>query len=161
MRPRRTLTVRGLAVLFTSPVAVQDPAGTTDPSREPSVALRRVHRARRRQIDSYERMTTDELLGLLGPDADAEVQAEVVRRFVGLAASCAKAFWTCGEPLDELVQVARIGLYGAVRRFDPSRGFSFRSFAVPTINGELKRHLRDHTWAMKVSRSGKDASIAV
>jgi RNA polymerase sigma-B factor len=141
--------------------AVVDAAPQADSFLEPTVALRRTHRARRRKTVLVERMPTDELLAQLGPQADTEVQAEVVRRFVGLATSCAKAFWSSGEPLDELVQVARIGLYGAVRRFDPNRGFSFRSFAVPTINGELKRHLRDHTWSVKVSRSGKDASIAV
>jgi RNA polymerase sigma-B factor len=116
---------------------------------------------RRRQKARAEAMTTDELLRLLGPHADPDVEAEVLRRFAGLATSCAQAFRSSGEPMDELVQVARIGLCAAMRRFDPDRGFSFRSFAVPTINGELKRHLRDHTWSLKVDRTGKEASVTV
>jgi RNA polymerase sigma-B factor len=56
------------------------------------------------------------------------------------------------DQMDDLVQVGMIGLLKAIERFDPARGVSFSSFAVPTISGELKRHLRDHTWAVRPPR---------
>jgi len=59
------------------------------------------------------------------------------------------------------VQVASIGLLGAIDRFDPERGREFTSFAVPTIAGELKRYYRDHGWAMKVLRGDKERVLAV
>ncbi len=65
------------------------------------------------------------------------------------------------EPLEDLVQVACVGLVKAVDRFDPSRRVSFWSFAVPTILGELRHHLRDTTWALHMPRGVHDASLAV
>jgi RNA polymerase sigma-B factor len=56
------------------------------------------------------------------------------------------------DQLDDLIQVGMIGLLKAIDRFDPGRGVSFSSFAVPTISGELKRHLRDHTWSVRPPR---------
>jgi RNA polymerase sigma-B factor len=80
----------------------------------------------------------------------------LVEDFYPLAEQCARRFRDRGEPLDDLVQVALVGLVKAVERFDPSRGVSFPGFAVPTINGELKRHFRDHTWAVRVPRQPKE-----
>lgn len=57
-----------------------------------------------------------------------------------------------GESMDDLVQVATVGLIHAVDRFDPSRSVPFRHFAMPTITGELKRHFRDKGWSVRVSR---------
>lgn len=61
-----------------------------------------------------------------------------------------------GEPLDDLTQVARLGIVEAVDRFDPQRRYAFVSFAVATVLGELKRHFRDSTWALHVTRDGKE-----
>ena len=61
-----------------------------------------------------------------------------------------------GEPLEDLVQVGMVALVGAADRFDPHRGIDFRSFAAPTVLGEIRRHFRDRTWAIRVPRGLKD-----
>lgn len=87
--------------------------------------------------------------------------AELVRVNSGLAINIAKRYMGRGEPFDDLVQVAMMGLIKAHDRFDPDRGFAFSSFAVPTITGELKRHFRDKTWAVRVPRHVQELRSAV
>jgi RNA polymerase sigma-B factor len=65
------------------------------------------------------------------------------------------------EVLDDLVQVANVGLIGAVNRFEPGRGTSFVAYATPTILGELKRHFRDTGWSVHVPRGTKDLALKV
>jgi RNA polymerase sigma-B factor len=84
---------------------------------------------------------------------DPRLRAELVTHYDYLALSLARRFPTRRESREDLVQVARIGLLHAVDRFDPNRNRPFVAFARPTILGELKRHLRDHTWGMGVPRS--------
>ncbi|MFN8051004.1 MAG: SigB/SigF/SigG family RNA polymerase sigma factor [Acidimicrobiales bacterium] len=76
-----------------------------------------------------------------------------------IAQACARRFASRGEPLDDLVQVAMLGLVKAVERFDPEKGIPFAGFAVPTITGELRRHFRDATWAVHVPRRAKDLHV--
>src|SRR4051812_21413794 len=83
---------------------------------------------------------------------DLAAPAELVERFLPLAMRLAQRYHRGAEPLDDLVQVASVGLLKAIDRFDPERGTAFSSFAVPTIAGELKRHFRDKSWALKVPR---------
>jgi RNA polymerase sigma-B factor len=83
---------------------------------------------------------------------DLAARDELVERFLPLAARLAQRYHRGAEPLDDLVQVASVGLLKAIDRFDPERGTAFSSFAVPTIAGELKRHFRDKSWALKVPR---------
>lgn len=106
-------------------------------------------------------------------------RGEVIRRFVALhdtadaaerdeqrdqliiehdwiARRAAGSFSGRGEPYDDLYQVASMALVKAVDRFDPEAGSAFPSFATPTVKGELRRHFRDHTWRMSVSRRVKD-----
>jgi RNA polymerase sigma-B factor len=85
----------------------------------------------------------------------------MVERHLGLAHHLARRYADRGEPLDDLVQVASLGLLKAVDRFDPERGVSFASFAVPTILGELRRHFRDRGWAIHVPRDLQEAAMAV
>jgi RNA polymerase sigma-B factor len=76
----------------------------------------------------------------------------LIERYLPLARSLAARYRHTSEPFDDLLQVASIGLLKAIERYDPERGTAFSSFAVPTILGELRRHLRDHTWSIHVPR---------
>jgi RNA polymerase sigma-B factor len=87
---------------------------------------------------------------------DKRARDELIARFLPLARKLARRYAHSGEPYDDLVQVASLGLVKAVERFDADRGFAFMSFAVPTIVGELKRHFRDTAWALHVDRSAQE-----
>ncbi|WP_086157338.1 SigB/SigF/SigG family RNA polymerase sigma factor [Streptomyces marincola] len=86
-----------------------------------------------------------------GPEREA-LRDEIVRAWLPMAARLARQYRNRGEHLEDLEQVARLGLVKAVRRYDPSLGTAFESYAVPTIVGEIKRHFRDHLWGMHVPR---------
>jgi len=83
---------------------------------------------------------------------DPAIRAELLESYDGFARSLALKF-RHRESVDDLVQVARIGLLHAIDRFDPALGRPFPLFARITITGELKRHIRDRTWALRVPRS--------
>jgi RNA polymerase sigma-B factor len=83
---------------------------------------------------------------------DPALREDLVTAHIGLAEYLARRFTNRGEPLDDLVQVASLGLLKAVDRFDPERGLEFSTYATPTIVGELKRHFRDKGWAVRVPR---------
>lgn len=86
---------------------------------------------------------------------------ELVTGFLPVAQHIARRFAHRGEPLDDLVQVATVGLINAVDRFSPERGSDFFSFAVPTISGEVRRHFRDLGWSMRVPRRLKDLHVSI
>jgi RNA polymerase sigma-B factor len=92
---------------------------------------------------------------------DLAARDELFERFLPLARGLARRYHRGTEPIDDLVQVASIGLLGAIDRFDPERGREFTTFAIPTIVGELKRYYRDYGWAMKVPRGDKDRLVAL
>jgi RNA polymerase sigma-B factor len=83
---------------------------------------------------------------------DPREREQLIRLFMPLARSLARRYAKSGETLDDLVQVACVGLVEAVDQFDPEHGSAFSSFAVPTILGELRRYFRDHSWAVRVPR---------
>lgn len=94
-------------------------------------------------------------------DGDLAAREELVERFLPLAERLARRYARKGQPMDDLVQVASIGLVKAVDRFDPERGTSFSSYAVPTIIGELKRHFRDLGWTVRVPRGMQERALKV
>ena len=83
----------------------------------------------------------------------------IVNRCLPLADHIARRFDGRGEPHDDLVQVARVGLVNAVIRFNVDAGSDFVSFAVPTIMGEVRRHFRDNSWSVKVPRRLKELHL--
>src|SRR3954465_9566784 len=85
----------------------------------------------------------------------------LVERHMGLAAHIAKRFSRPGGAEEDLRQVAMLGLVKAVDRFDPNFGVPFAAFAGSTIEGELKRHFRDHGWAVPVPRAAKQLHLIV
>lgn len=94
-------------------------------------------------------------------DSDRRARDELIERFLPLARSLARRYEHSGEPLEDLVQVASLALVKAIDRFDPDRGCAFSSYAVPTILGELKRHLRSHAWAVRPPRDLQELSLRV
>jgi len=94
------------------------------------------------------------------PD-DPSVRDELVRMFLPLAEYLARRFDRRGEPLDDLVQVASLGLLNAIDRFDLSRDVQFSTYAAVTIVGELKRHFRDKGWAIRVPRRLQEVGLRV
>src|SRR5688500_16447558 len=90
---------------------------------------------------------------------DASARDALVERFLPLARQLARRYQRGGEPLDDLIQVASLGLLKAIDRFDPNRETAFSSFAVPTILGELKRHFRDKGWSVRVPRDLQELAV--
>jgi RNA polymerase sigma-B factor len=89
------------------------------------------------------------------------LRERLVTGYLPVAQHIARRFAHRGEPLDDLVQVATVGLINAVDRFQPDRGSDFFSFAVPTISGEVRRHFRDQGWSMRVPRRLKDLHVSI
>jgi RNA polymerase sigma-B factor len=85
----------------------------------------------------------------------------IVERFLPLARQLAARYQRPEEPFDDVFQVACFGLVKAVDRFDVERGVAFSSYAVPTIMGEIKRHFRDRTWAVRVPRDLQELALRV
>jgi RNA polymerase sigma-B factor len=92
---------------------------------------------------------------------DVAAREALVERFLPLARQLARRYQRGGEPLDDLVQVASLGLLKAIDRFEPDRPTAFSSFAVPTILGELKRHFRDRGWSVRVPRDLQEMTVRV
>ncbi|MFE9772086.1 RNA polymerase sigma factor SigF [Streptomyces sp. NPDC005931] len=90
-----------------------------------------------------------------GPERDA-LRDEIVEAWLPMADRLAGRFRSRGESLEDLRQVAALGLVKAVDRYDPGLGNAFESYAVPTVTGEIKRHFRDHMWTLHVPRRVQD-----
>ncbi|WP_067674906.1 SigB/SigF/SigG family RNA polymerase sigma factor [Nocardia miyunensis] len=98
------------------------------------------------------------------PPEDPErgwLREQIMDRCLPLAEHIARRYTRRGETYDDLCQVASLGLVLAVDRFEPGKGASFLSFAVPTIMGEVRRHFRDRTWMVRVPRPAKELQAAL
>jgi RNA polymerase sigma-B factor len=96
-----------------------------------------------------------------GHPSRARLRDRAIEAWLPLARHLANRYAGRGEPVDDLVQVATMGLIKAVDRFDADRGIEFAGFAIPTIVGELKRHFRDRTWSIRVPRRLQELRLAI
>jgi RNA polymerase sigma-B factor len=88
-----------------------------------------------------------------------KLRNELIEAHRSLASHLARRFANRGEPFDDLLQVAYLGMLKAVERFDPDRGLEFSTFATATVEGELKRHFRDRTWSIRVPRRPQELHL--
>ena len=93
--------------------------------------------------------------------ADADARDELIRRYRGLVRALAARYADWGEPFDDLVQVAWLGMLKAIDRFDADRDVQLATYATPTIVGEIRRHYRDRSWAVRVPRSVQELRVRV
>src|SRR3954467_610062 len=107
------------------------------------------------------RLGDDRLLERYHREGDLEARDELVLRFMPLARQLAARYRHAGEPLEDLVQGACVGLIKAVDRYDPERGNGFTRYAVPTMLGEIKRHFRDKGWSVHVPRATQELVLKV
>jgi RNA polymerase sigma-B factor len=110
---------------------------------------------------SHERARARDLFAQLAEAHDPAVRDELVRMHLPLVEYLARRFRNRGEPLEDLVQVATIGLIKSVDRFDLERGVEFSTYATPTIVGEIKRHFRDKGWAIRVPRRLQELKLTL
>jgi RNA polymerase sigma-B factor len=103
----------------------------------------------------------DERFAEYAATRDRALRDALVEEHAPLAEFLARRFQHRGEALDDLRQVALVGLLKSVERFEPERGLKFSSFATPTIVGELKRHFRDRGWAVRVPRRVQELHLAL
>ncbi|MFC8455125.1 SigB/SigF/SigG family RNA polymerase sigma factor [Kitasatospora sp. NPDC057223] len=96
-----------------------------------------------------------------GSPERVELRNQLVRMHIPLVEHLARRFRNRGEPLDDLTQVATIGLIKSVDRFDHERGVEFSTYATPTIVGEIKRHFRDKGWAVRVPRRLQELRLSL
>src|SRR3954452_25616299 len=92
---------------------------------------------------------------------DPQLREQLVHRYLPLARYAARQYTRGGEPFDDLLQVASVGLLKAIDRFDPDNGAAFSSYALPTMTGELRRHFRDRSWSVRPPRDLQEQALAV
>lgn len=155
-------------------------AGTAKPSasavaampvratREPGEMVRSLPQIRTEKIPmpKYVYAASKKLLALFASTShnqyvvvNADPIADLVDRHLPLVRSLARRYRGCGEPFDDLVQVGCLGLVAAARRFDASRGIQFAAYAAPTVDGELRRYLRDRSSTIRVPRREQERAL--
>jgi RNA polymerase sigma-B factor len=120
-------------------------------------------------MTTAQRSTTDEAAQILaematvaaGDPCRAAMRDRAIEAWLPLARHLAHRYSGRGEPTDDLVQTATVGLIKAVDKFDPERGVDFAGYAIPTIIGEIKRHFRDRTWSVRVPRRLQELRLAI
>jgi RNA polymerase sigma-B factor len=101
------------------------------------------------------------LLRRFARSRDPLLREQLVHRYLPLARYAASRYARAGEPLDDLLQVASVGLLKAIDRFDPGNGAAFSSYALPTMTGELRRHFRDRSWAVRPPRDLQEQALVI
>jgi RNA polymerase sigma-B factor len=111
--------------------------------------------------DAAEQAALRQLFERYRDGRDRSVRNQLIEAHRPLARRLARRYRTRGEPVDDLEQVAMLGMLKSVERFDPDRGCAFSVFATVTVNGELKRYLRDRTWRVRVPRRAQELSLQI
>jgi RNA polymerase sigma-B factor len=104
-------------------------------------------------------LTEAQLFARWSEHGDERAREAILERFMPLAKKLARRYARGSESVEDVTQVANMGLVKAVDRFDPSRGKTFAAFAIPTVLGEIRRHLRDFTWSVHVVRGAQERSM--
>lgn len=117
-------------------------------------------------VDTAPAETATELLAAMaampvGHQSRPRLRDRTIEAWLPLARHLAHRYAGRGEPTDDLVQTATVGLIKAVDKFDPDRGVDFAGYAIPTIIGEIKRHFRDRTWSVRVPRRLQELRLAI
>jgi RNA polymerase sigma-B factor len=136
-------------------VDAPEPAGAPDSAPLATETSTRPDRAHARELF----VLLNEL-----PEEDPQrrrIRDELVEMHLPLVEYLARRFRNRGEPFDDLVQVATIGLIKSIDRFDLERGVEFSTYATPTIVGEVMRHFRDKGWAIRVPRRLQEMKLAL
>ncbi len=107
----------------------------------------------------FEGTETEEDLFLRVAAGDTRAKGELAQRYQGFARAISRRFGRSGVRRDDLDQVAQVGLVNALARYDPDRGVKFTTFAARTIDGELKRYLRDSGWSLRVPRGLQELGL--
>jgi len=103
----------------------------------------------------------EQLLSRYHRDGDLDAREQLAVRFMPVARQLALRYRHSGELIDDLAQVACLGLLKAIDRYDPEVGNGFARYALPTMLGELKRHFRDKGWAVRVPRATQELALKV
>jgi len=111
--------------------------------------------------DDRRRNADEALLRHYYETRDREARDEIAERMMPLARSLALRYRSGGEPVEDLIQVANLGLIKAIDRYEPGRGTSFVAYASPTILGELRHHFRDRSWSVRLPRSLQERSMQI
>jgi RNA polymerase sigma-B factor len=112
-------------------------------------------------VSESDKRRDHQLLARYAKTRSPYLREQLVRRFMPLARSLARRYSRRSEPIEDLFQVASLGLVKAIDGFDPDRGRPFTGYAVPTILGELRRHFRDHVWNLRLPRALGELSMEV
>lgn len=134
------------------------PRRRAPPVVHPSISESRNYVSESRNYNGFQE---NALLRRYASSRSSSLRDEIIERSMPLARSLAMRYRGGSESIDDLVQVASLGLVKAVDRFDPDRGKPFTAFAVPTILGELRRHFRDHVWNLRLPRGLQEMTMRV
>nr|WP_079170568.1 RNA polymerase sigma factor SigF [Mangrovactinospora gilvigrisea] len=137
-----------------NPAEQSDPPAPDEQQDEQAAAVQRKRAATRALFMELAQLER-------GDPRREEIRNRLVQQHLGLVEHLARRFRNRGEPLDDLTQVATIGLIKSVDRFDPDRGVEFSTYATPTVVGEIKRHFRDKGWAVRVPRRLQELRLSL
>jgi RNA polymerase sigma-B factor len=126
-----------------------------------SVSTTICHQSEFPALSDRDDLTVNWLIERWQAERDRGARDAVIQRFLPLARRLAGRYDNPYEPLEDLVQVAAVGLLGAIERFDPDRGVSFGRFATLTIRGELKHHFRNTGWSVHVPRGTQELALRI